>query len=258
MPIATRTRTPVLDAACAAAVDLAREAAVAEAGEPDLVGEWLAASSDGDRLVTHSFACRNRAYRGWCWAVTVARASRAKVVTVDEVVLLPWEDAVLAPEWVPWSDRLRPGDLGVGDVMVTSADDERLVPAYASADDPEEEAVAYCLGLGRVRVLSVDGRDDAVDRWYAGQAGPQVPIAAAAPARCGTCGFWQPLRGDLGQLFGACANEYAPDDGGVVAADHGCGAHSEAVVEAVVEAARAPLRAPARVASGDGEELGHS
>jgi hypothetical protein len=34
----------------------------------------------------------------------------------------------------------------------------------------------------------------------------------------------------LKQAFGACANEYAPDDGKVVSVDHGCGAHSEAVV----------------------------
>jgi hypothetical protein len=39
-----------------------------------------------------------------------------------------------------------------------------------------------------------------------------------------------PLAGSLRQLFGVCANEYAPDDGKVVAVDHGCGAHSEAVV----------------------------
>ncbi|MEP6463316.1 MAG: DUF3027 domain-containing protein [Frankiaceae bacterium] len=251
---ATRARPAVLDPACAAAVDLARAAAVDEAGDPALVGDWLDAASDGDRLVTHSFASRNRAYRGWRWAVTVTRASRAKNVTVDEVVLLPGEGALLAPEWVPWSERLRPGDLGVGDLMVTSGDDERLVPAYASADDLDEEAVAFTFGLGRVRVLSVDGRDEAVERWYAGSAGPAAPIAVAAPARCGTCGFWLPVRGDLGQLFGACTNEYAPDDGRLVAADHGCGAHSEAVVT------EEPLTGVAVLATAgsEAEELGHS
>ncbi len=250
----TRSRSAVLDPACAAAVDLAEAAAVAEAGDPALVGEWLEATSDGDRVVTHFFACRTSAYRGWRWAVTVARASRAKVVTVDEVVLLPGASALLAPEWVPWSERLRPGDLGVGDLMVTAASDERLAPAYASADDLDEEAVAYSIGLGRVRVLSLDGRDEAVERWYGGHAGPAAPIAAAAPARCATCGFWVPVRGDLGQLFGACANEYAPDDGRVVAADHGCGAHSEAVVS------EEPLAGTSAVAAAgaEAEELGHS
>lgn len=250
---ATRVRPAALDAVCAAATDPSRAAAVVEAGDPALVGEWVGATSDAERLVTHSFACLDPAYRGWRWAVTVTRASRAKVVTVDEVVLLPGEGALLAPEWVPWSERLRPGDLGIGDLMLTSPDDERLAPAYAAADDPEEEVVAFTFGLGRVRVLSVDGRDEAVERWHAGAAGPHAPIAVAAPAPCATCGFWVPVRGDLGQLFGACANEYAPDDGRVVSADHGCGAHSEAVVT------EEPLaRAAAPGPAGDGEELGHS
>ncbi|MSY51566.1 MAG: DUF3027 domain-containing protein, partial [Actinobacteria bacterium] len=30
--------------------------------------------------------------------------------------------------------------------------------------------------------------------------------------------------------FGVCGNEYAPDDARVVSVDHGCGAHSQALV----------------------------
>jgi hypothetical protein len=227
---ATRTRTAVVDDACAAAADQARSAAEGAAGRP--VGAHQGFAPEGDRLGTHFFAATDPAYAGWRWAVTVARAARARVVTVDEVVLLPGEGALLAPEWLPWSDRVRPGDLGVGDLLVTAVDDERLTPAYAAGDDLGEETVALELGFGRVRVLSLDGRDDAADRWYDGAAGPAAPIAQAAPAPCGTCGFYLRLVGGLGPLFGACANEYAPDDGRVVSADHGCGAHSEAAVRA--------------------------
>lgn len=230
MTPATRTRTAVVDDACAAAVDLSRSAAEAQAGRA--VGAHQGFAPEGDRLGTHFFAATDPAYDGWRWAVTVARAARARVVTVDEVVLLPGEGALLAPEWLPWTDRVRPGDLGVGDLLVTAVDDERLAPAYAAGDDPGEEAVALELGFGRVRVLSLDGRDDAADRWYDGASGPAAPIAQAAPAPCGTCGFYLRLVGGLGPLFGACANEYAPDDGRVVSADHGCGAHSEAAVRA--------------------------
>ena len=46
-----------------------------------------------------------------------------------------------------------------------------------------------------------------------------------------------PLSGGLGRLFGACGNAYAPDDGRVVSADHGCGAHSEAVLTGAAPAA---------------------
>jgi Protein of unknown function (DUF3027) len=231
----TRTRTPALDAVCAAAVDLALAAAEDVAGI-GAVGPHLGAEADEERVVTHFFGCQEPAYRGWRWAVTVARASRSKLVTVDETVLLPGKEAVLPPEWVPWSERLRPGDLGVGDLLPTREDDERLAPGFTGADegepDPEDGSavVAFELGLGRPRVLSPYGRELAAERWYSGERGPRAPIAEAAPAQCSTCGFLVQLGGPLGQTFGVCANEYSPSDGQVVAYDHGCGAHSEAAV----------------------------
>jgi Protein of unknown function (DUF3027) len=212
-----------------AAADVAEARAAAEADAPGLVGEHLGTSVDDARVVTHSFATLDPGYRGWRWAVTVARASRSKSVTIDEVVLLPGDDALLAPEWVPWSERLRPGDLGVGDLLPTAADDPRLVPTFLSVDDDDAE-VGFELGIGRERVLSYEGRVEAVERWYGGDPGPDADLARAAPASCASCGFFVSLAGGLRQAFGVCANEFAPDDGRVVAVDHGCGAHSQAVV----------------------------
>ncbi|WP_329386217.1 DUF3027 domain-containing protein [Streptomyces sp. NBC_01716] len=129
----TRSRTP--DRLCAEAVDLARSAAE-DAAAPGVVGEHVAVVSEGDRVVTHLFECKEMGYRGWRWAVTVARASRAKLVTLDETVLLPGPDSLQAPEWVPWSDRLRPGDMGPGDLLPTEAQDLRLEPGYSGEDTP--------------------------------------------------------------------------------------------------------------------------
>lgn len=229
MPTATRTRKSTVDDVCAKAVDLARAAAVEDAGAA-AVGEHLGYSADGERLVTHSFAAQDRAYRGWRWSVTLTRASRAKQPTVCEVVLLPGDEALLAPTWLPWHERLRPGDLGVGDLLPTPADDARLVPTFFAADDDEVVELGFELGLGRSRVLSADGRAETAQRWYDGDSGPEAAIAKAAPANCATCGFFIPLSGPLRQAFGGCANEFAPDDGRLVSVDHGCGAHSEAVV----------------------------
>lgn len=226
---ARRPRAPRLDAQCADAVELAR-AAITEV-EPDRVGPHQGVEAEGDRVVTHLFECRLDGYRGWRWAVTVTRAPRSRQVTVSETVLLPGAEALRPPEWVPWDERLKPGDLGVGDLLPTSADDERLVPSYIQSDDPAIEDVAWEFGLGRVRVMSREGRVDTAQRWYDGDHGPQAPISTAAPAdaRCRTCGFWLPLAGWLRQTFGVCGNIYAPDDGRVVSVDHGCGAHSEAL-----------------------------
>ncbi|GHH69075.1 hypothetical protein GCM10018793_00980 [Streptomyces sulfonofaciens] len=258
----TRGRTP--DRLCAEAVGLAR-AAAEEAAAPGVVGEHVAAVGEGDRVVTHLFECKEPGYRGWRWAVTVARASRAKVVTLDETVLLPGPDALLAPEWVPWSERLRPGDLGPGDLLPTEADDLRLEPGYTGdvtpppdsavshemaelveAEDAEVTAgppaslpaapsrgtiaaVAEELGMGRARVLSRYGLHTAADRWEEAY-GPKTAMAQAAPASCATCAFLVPVSGSLRQAFGICANEYAPADGHVVSLAYGCGGHSEAAV----------------------------
>jgi hypothetical protein len=129
-----RARSKEPDDACAQAVDLARGAAEEMAGA-DRVGEHLGVTADGDRLVTHRFRCLDPAYRGWCWAVTVTRASRAKNVTVDESVLVPGDEAILAPDWVPWRERVLPGDLGVGDLLPAPPDDARLVPAASLEGD---------------------------------------------------------------------------------------------------------------------------
>jgi len=247
-PARTRTREP--DQACAEAVDLARDAVVAIVGAAE-VGDHRGVQADGERIVTHLLDCADPAYAGWRWAVTVTRAPRSKVVTVSETVLLPGPGALLAPDWVPWHDRLRPGDLGVGDLLPAPPDDERLVPLvslegddavidwFAPDADDEDQGPREPSELpapGRSRVLSVIGREGASERWYTSEHGPRSPLAHAAPAHCISCGFFVPLSGELGRFFGACANAYAPDDGRVVSADHGCGAHSESLADA--EAAR--------------------
>jgi Protein of unknown function (DUF3027) len=225
---ASKTPQAKLDQACAAAVDLARDAV-----EGDHIGEYLGVVAEGERVATHYFECTLPGYKGWRWAVTVARAPRSRTVTVSETVPLPGDGALLAPSWVPWHERLQPGDLGVGDLLPTRADDERLAPGYVLSDDPGVEEVSWEVGLGRRRVMSREGRAEAAQRWYDSDHGPNAPISVGAPpnARCGMCGFYLPLAGSLRQMFGVCGNLFAPDDGRLVSADHGCGAHSEVLVE---------------------------
>ncbi|MCL2470259.1 MAG: DUF3027 domain-containing protein [Propionibacteriaceae bacterium] len=223
-----------IDAIAAAAVDVARQAAIVEAG-PNQVGDHLGAIREGERLVTHFFACLHPGYVGWHWAVTLARASRARTATVDDVVLLPGNEALLAPRWVPWSERIAPGDVGPGMLMATPPEDPRLDPGYSAGSDPktpeeaiEIRAVVRELGLGRMRVLSKEGRELACERWLSTH-GPDTAEARQAPAPCASCGYFIRLRGELGAAFGACANTYSSSDGHVVSIDHGCGAHSDVV-----------------------------
>ena len=217
------------DAVLAAAVDLAREAAVAVGGDSvgDHAGVRGEEAAENGLVVTHAFAATLPGYLGWHWAVTVARTVDSETATVDEVVLLPGEGALLAPAWVPWGERVRPGDLSPGELLPPREDDIRLVPAYTDSGDPAVEAVAFELGVGRERVLSRDGRELAAERWLTGDRGPDAPMARQAPAACGTCGFFVALAGSLSAGFGVCANEVVDTDGQVVSVEFGCGAHSQ-------------------------------
>ncbi len=231
VPAVVTAPEPVLevDAACAAAVDLARAVAVEAGGSA--VGDHLGVEADEALVVTHSFATTDPAYVGWRWAVTVARADGTDEITVDEVVLLPGAGALLAPAWVPWSERVQPEDLSPGDLLPPRSDDPRIVPAYTDVDGEVAVAAFWELGLGRPRVLSLDGRLDAADRWYDGDRGPTSAMARQAPGQCVDCAFRIPLAGGLAAAFGVCANGLSPDDAKVVSLDHGCGAHSETPVE---------------------------
>jgi hypothetical protein len=221
------TSTTKQDAVLAAAVDLAR-GALDGIAEPGTVGEHLGVESLGERLAMHWFACTSPGYRGWRWGVSVARVPRGKVATVCETNLLPGSDAVLAPEWVPYADRLAPGDLGAGDVLPYRLDDPNLEAGFEATGDEDVDQVAlFELGLGRKRVLSAEGRETAATRWYEGENGPTSEVAQKASAPCSTCGYFVPMAGALRAVFGVCANEWSPSDGRVVSLDHGCGAHSE-------------------------------
>jgi hypothetical protein len=216
-----------VSALLAAAVTQAR--AAIDAGDSE-IGEHLDAVTEASYTVTHYFAAHVAGYRGWQWCVVLAGCPDSDDVTVNEVALLPGSTALTAPEWVPWAERVRPGDLHPGDLLATPAEDPRLVPGYVDNDDAdplsEEAAVATELGLGRKRLLSRDGRLDAAQRWVDGEYGPVTEMARSARHNCSTCGFYLPIVGSLRAAFGVCANEYAAD-GRVVHAEYGCGAHSD-------------------------------
>ncbi|WP_395401727.1 DUF3027 domain-containing protein [Arthrobacter sp. UC242_113] len=129
-------RTGKPDAVLAAAVDAARTAieGIAKASE---IGDHLAARTEGDRVVTHLFESRLPGYLGWQWYAVLTRNSRSKVITVNELGLLPSEDSILAPEWVPWAERVRPED--------AQEQDEQEAPGEAptgSETEPDAETAA--------------------------------------------------------------------------------------------------------------------
>ncbi len=216
------------------AVAQARDALIDDGAQP---GAHRGADAEGPWAVAHYFEADLVGYRGWQWCVVLAGAPGSEEITVSEIALLPGTDSLLAPAWVPWNERVVAGDLTPGDVLAAEPDDPRLVPgqvdtgdefrAESESTDPDDVAQAIGeLGLGRSRLLSREGRDDAAQRWYDGEFGPTAAMALAANHSCCSCGFYVPLSGALRAGFGVCANEYSAD-GRVVSAEYGCGAHSD-------------------------------
>lgn len=217
----------------ALAVDQARRA-LFDVTHQSNIGEHAGVVQEGERVVTHAFVCLLPGYRGWFWTVTLSRVPRGRKGTVDEVSLRPGPDALLAPEWVPWADRLRPGDVSGTDRLPYNPDDANLqanepmlTQGFEATGVDADEVAQFELGLGRARVLSNHGRREAFQRWYHSDAGPDNQATRSAKAACATCGYLLHMGGSARQLFGACANEWSTFDGRVVSLDHGCGAHSE-------------------------------
>ena len=210
--------------------DRALTAVLSVVDTPAHVGDFMGEQRTDDVVVLR-FASLHPGYPGWFWSV--AMVGDAASATVNEVWMEPGEGALPLPVWKPWSERVRPGDLGAGDVVPTAPDDPRLVPGYTGEAEAVDELVPeqWQPGLGRERVLSVLGLADAAERWRAGEDGPDSQVARLADFPCSTCGWLLPIGGLLGQAFGVCAHDMSPSDGHIVALDHGCGAHSDVKAE---------------------------
>lgn len=101
---------------------IARSVARAMADDPDQVGAFVEAIDMGDGVTDFRFATEYRGYEGWQWSVTLFHDEELDRWTVNESSLVPTDQALRPPEWVPWKDRLEPTDLSVTDSIGTDPD----------------------------------------------------------------------------------------------------------------------------------------
>ena len=139
-----RTRAPKQDPVLTEAVALAREAVVLGGAEARGVGEHVGVRVHEDRLLTHLFDCELPGYPGWTWYATVARAPRSKHVTVCESGMLSGPHSLLAPEWVPWEERVQDADIHHGPEGDDSPGDDAAAaaPEHAPAAGPDDATPA--------------------------------------------------------------------------------------------------------------------
>jgi len=95
----------VADDVLLASVDVAR-AALLEITPASTVGAPAGHRVEGERVLSVLFECTLSGYPGWYWTVSLARSDEQAAPSVLEAELMPGDGALLAPDWVPWSERL--------------------------------------------------------------------------------------------------------------------------------------------------------
>lgn len=110
-------------------LDLARSAAKA-AAPSNTVGDFIEVVDEGDDTFTYLFASKQKGYLGWRWSVTIYQGLDQP--TVSEVLLMPGPDSLIAPNWVPWSERL-------ADWKALQAELERQAAEEAEDDLPDDD-----------------------------------------------------------------------------------------------------------------------
>jgi len=122
------------EAVSSTAVDIAR-AALLEITPESNVGDLVSEQPEGDGVSTIRFASAMLGYPDWFWTVSVAQLPAAdghlEGPTVLEAELLPGEGALIAPDWVPWADRLE--DYKAAQAAIAAGE------LAAGGNDPDDE-----------------------------------------------------------------------------------------------------------------------
>lgn len=114
--------------------DIARAVAMDVADEPEQVGEVVNAIELDDNVTDFRLAASVRGYEGWQWSVTLYHDVEVGTWTVNESSLVPTDDALMPPAWIPWKDRLEPTDLAPTDSIGTDPDDPRLEGGFRKTE----------------------------------------------------------------------------------------------------------------------------
>ncbi len=109
--------------------DRAKLAAV-ESAPKNGVGDFLTSIEEDENVYTFLFAAKMKGYVGWTWSVSLFADDDS--TTVSEVNLMPGDESLIAPNWVPWSERL-------ADYKALQAELEAQAALEAAENEDSEE-----------------------------------------------------------------------------------------------------------------------
>jgi hypothetical protein len=80
--------------------------AAVEASTRNAVGFFIESIEEDEGVATYIFEGKLKGYVGWRWSVSVFQSDENSPATISEVLLVPGPESLVAPDWVPWSERL--------------------------------------------------------------------------------------------------------------------------------------------------------
>lgn len=122
------------------------------------VGTYAGQIDEGDGAVSVLFDSAMPGYPDWKWTVSIATVE-GEEPTVLEAELMPGEGALLAPDWVPWSDRLAEYKAAQGNVGSLDENDHESGDVDSGVDDSEEPDEDDVLGNDVLHGGDLDGVD---------------------------------------------------------------------------------------------------
>jgi hypothetical protein len=142
--------------------------AAVEAASRNAVGFFIESIEEDEGVVTYLFEGKLKGYVGWRWSISIFKGDEASEPTVSEVLLVPGPDSLVAPDWVPWSERLADYKALQAELEAQAALDAEDSEDSEDAEDSEEnleDAVEGDSDQAEVSAaeISEDESDEAVE-----------------------------------------------------------------------------------------------
>ena len=153
--------------------DFARNSLIEATGR-NKVGNFIEAIEEEPGVVSFIFENNQKGYVGWRWSITIFQAIKSEPATVSEIVLIAGPDSLVAPDWVPWSERLadykalqieleKQAALEAEDADEDSEDSDEPEDDVEDLDDSDEDSDQMNPAIEELSVSNSEEGEDAED-----------------------------------------------------------------------------------------------
>lgn len=138
--------------------------AAVEASTRNAVGFFIESIEEDEGVVTYLFEGKLKGYVGWRWSVSVFQSDASSPATISEVLLVPGPESLIAPDWVPWSERLADYKALQAELEAQAALDAEEAEDGEELDDDADDAdeVDEVDEVEADSTLALDAEDDSV------------------------------------------------------------------------------------------------